>query len=96
MMAGSLKDPKILFEGDLPLHVNRMILVGDKVYTFGEDGYAMMHLPPGPKSTALQTEEVLQTHFPSFDGIKDGMLSMNGCRMLAIGYDNTIVQVQLK
>jgi len=96
MHAGGLLEPEIQFEGDLPLHVNRILLVGDRLYTFGEDGYAMQHFPPSPKGTVLETEEVIQTHFPNFEGIKDGFLSMNGCHLVTVGYDNTIVHVKIK
>ena len=96
MQAGSLKEPDIQFECDFQLDVNRIILVGDRLYTFGEDGYAMIHMTPAPKAHTLLTEEVLQTHFPTYGGIVDGFLSMDGTRMIAIGKDRSIVQIHLR
>jgi hypothetical protein len=96
MQAGSLKEPDIQFECDFQLDVNRLVLVGDKLYSFGEDGYAMVHSQPAPKAHVLLTEEVLQTHFSTYGGIVDGFLSMDGTRLVAMGKDRSIVHVQIR
>jgi len=96
MQAGSMKEPEIMFDCQFNMDINQIRLIGDKLYSFGEDGMAQYHQPPAPRTRILETIEEVQTHFQSYGGIVDGFLSMDGTRMITIGRDLSIVHIQME
>lgn len=79
--------------------VTHMVLHGSKLYTFGEDGSIYVHdapLFPRKKQNpmVLTTLARAHTHCYSERGIKEGIVSMDGSQVVALGHDGTFCRVR--
>jgi len=77
-----------------------MFVHGDRLYTFGEDGYLMVHdvpeLPPRKDvNMFVRTLLKVRTHNLIDGGIKDGIVSMDGSQVITIGKDGTFSRVKI-
>lgn len=77
-----------------------MTFHGSKLYTFSEDGLIQVHEAPIVPKKKIQLPMVLntlnrtQTHCYSYQGIKEGIVSLDGSQVVAIGHDGTFSRVR--
>ncbi|CAL8123105.1 unnamed protein product [Orchesella dallaii] len=96
----NLQEPEHYVECRFKHDVSFMTAQGNRLYTFGEDGYIQVHEAPIiPKKKnqlpmVLNTIAVAQTHCFSERGIKEGIVSLDGSQVIAIGQDGTFARVR--